>query len=49
MGGTVIAQDEASAEYFGMPHAAIVAGGVDLVLPLQEVAKTLISLVKAGD
>jgi two-component system chemotaxis response regulator CheB len=33
-GGTVLAQDEATSEYFGMPGAAILAGGVDEVLPL---------------
>jgi two-component system chemotaxis response regulator CheB len=49
MGGTVIAQDQASSEYFGMPQAAIEAGGVDLILPLQDVARTLVALVKAGD
>lgn len=45
MGGTVIAQDEATAEFFGMPGAAISTGAVDFVLPLPDVAPALISLV----
>lgn len=44
-GGAVIAQDEATAEFFGMPGAAIGTGLVDLVLPLQEVASALVTLV----
>lgn len=46
MGGTVIAQDE-SAEFFGMPSAAIDTGVVDFVLPLVEIPGALLSLVKA--
>jgi two-component system chemotaxis response regulator CheB len=33
MGGTVIAQDEMSADFFGMPSASIQTGDVDFVLP----------------
>ena len=36
-GGHVFAQDEATSEYFGMPGAAILAGGVDEVLPLDAI------------
>ena len=49
MGGTVIAQDEATAEYFGMPSAAIKTGSVDFVLPLSEIASALIALVMQGE
>lgn len=45
MGGTVIAQDRTTSEYFGMPGAAIKTGCVDLILPLPEIAPTLIKLV----
>jgi two-component system chemotaxis response regulator CheB len=49
MGGTVIAQDEASSEFFGMPGAAIQTGSVDFILPLEDVAPTLIALVMTGN
>jgi two-component system, chemotaxis family, protein-glutamate methylesterase/glutaminase len=45
VGGTVIAQDEATSEFFGMPGAAIATGGVDFVLPLDQIADALTSLV----
>jgi two-component system chemotaxis response regulator CheB len=45
MGGTVIAQDQETAEFFGMPSAAIHTGDVDFILPLGEVSAALISLV----
>ena len=48
MGGTVIAQDEKSAEFFGMPNAAIQTGQVDFILPLGEIASALVSLVVKG-
>ena len=44
-GGTVIAQDEATSDFFGMPGAAIEAGAVDFVLPLGQIPDALISLV----
>jgi two-component system chemotaxis response regulator CheB len=50
-GGTVIAQDEETAEYFGMPGAAIATKSVDFVLALDEIAPALVTLVmgKHGD
>ena len=49
MGGTVIAQDEGTSEFFGMPGAAIHTGEVDFVLPLNEMASALTKLVVGGD
>ena len=46
MGGTVIAQDEKTAEFVGMPEAARETGAVDFVLPLSEIAAALQMLVK---
>lgn len=41
MGGTVIVQDEHSAQFRGMPGAAMATGYVDFVLPLGEIAPAL--------
>jgi two-component system chemotaxis response regulator CheB len=41
----VIAQDEATSEYFGMPEATIGTGAVDFVLPLDQIADAIASLV----
>ena len=49
MGGTVIAQDEQSSEYFGMPQAAAQTGSADFVLPLDEIAPALVTLIVKGD
>jgi two-component system, chemotaxis family, protein-glutamate methylesterase/glutaminase len=49
MGGTVIAQDEATSEFFGMPGGAIQTGNVDFILPLSEIAPALVTLVMARD
>lgn len=49
MGGTVIAQDEATSEFYGMPSAAIRTGAVDFSLPLSEIAPALITLVIGGN
>lgn len=48
MGGTVISQDETSSEFFGMPGAAIATGDVDFVIPLQDIASALRTLVDGG-
>ena len=45
MGGTVIVQDEKTAEFFGMPGAAIQTGQVDFILPLDEIGPALVTLV----
>jgi two-component system chemotaxis response regulator CheB len=49
MGGIVIVQDEESSEFFGMPGAAVQTGCVDFVLPLDEIATALVTLVTPGD
>jgi len=48
-GGTVIVQDEASAEFFGMPDAAIRTGTADQILPLDAIAAVLMELTLGGD
>ncbi|MFN6477236.1 chemotaxis protein CheB [Nostoc sp. DedQUE07] len=45
MGGTVIVQDVKTAEFAGMPSAAINTGNVDFILPLDEISTTLVSLI----
>lgn len=45
-GGTVIVQNEATADFFGMPGAAIGTGDVDRVLPLEAIAPALIELTQ---
>ncbi len=45
IGGTIIAQDEATSLFFGMPSSAIATGCVDLILPLDAIAITLLNLV----
>lgn len=49
VGGTIIAQDEASSVVWGMPAAVVMAGLADKVLPLSEVATEIKSqcLVRA--
>jgi two-component system chemotaxis response regulator CheB len=48
MGGTVIVQDQASSEFFGMPGAAIDTGCADFILPLDEIPSALETLVITG-
>jgi two-component system chemotaxis response regulator CheB len=40
-GAYTIAQDEASSVVFGMPHKAILAGGVSRVIPLADISKDI--------
>lgn len=47
-GGRVMAQDEASAAFFGMPGAAIETGTVDRVLPAAEIGAALSLMVASG-
>jgi two-component system, chemotaxis family, protein-glutamate methylesterase/glutaminase len=49
MGGMIIAQDEATAEFYGMPGAAVQTGLVDYVLPIEAIAPKLLMLVTRGD
>ncbi|MEV0602614.1 chemotaxis protein CheB [Streptomyces sp. NPDC050315] len=45
-GGTVIAEDPRTAEFTGMPKAAVDTGAVDFVLPLEEIATVVRGLVE---
>ena len=47
-GGTVIVEDPGTAEFSGMPEAAVATGVVDFVLPVQEIADVVVGLVEAG-
>ena len=47
-GGVVIAQDEASSEFFSMPRGAIETGGVSYVLPLESIGAAVRRLVTLG-
>ena len=47
-GGTVIVQDMRSAEFTGMPEAAERTGIADFILPLEEIAGALQTLVGVG-
>ena len=45
-GGVVLAQDEESSDYFGMPSAAIASGAVDRVLALDQIAGAVVGFVR---
>ena len=47
-GGTVIAEDPELAEFKSMPEAAVAAGAVDFILPLDEIAQVIRGLVEAS-
>lgn len=48
LGGVVIAQDEASSQFFSMPREAIQSGGVTYILPLPSIAPAVRRLVALG-
>jgi two-component system chemotaxis response regulator CheB len=48
-GGVVIAQEPTTADFPGIPRSAIATGAVDFVVPLDQIASTLISLVRRGE
>jgi two-component system chemotaxis response regulator CheB len=45
-GGPTLAQDEATSAVFGMARAAVEAGAVDRVLPLDEIPRALLELTR---
>lgn len=47
-GGLIIAQDEMSAKFNGMPMSAIATGAVDVVLPPPAIAEALVRYAKNG-
>lgn len=49
MNGTAIVQEQTTAEFSGMPSAAIQTGAVDFVLPLSDIAAALVALVTAKE
>jgi len=48
-GAYTIAQDEASSVVFGMPHKAILAGGVTRVMPLREISREVTECLSPGN
>lgn len=44
-GGVGVAQDKATSIIYGMPHAALLAGGIDQVLPLHAIAGAVTDLL----
>jgi two-component system chemotaxis response regulator CheB len=49
MGGFVLVEDEKTAEFSGMPRAAIATVSADLILPLEQIPAALIKLVCKGE
>jgi two-component system chemotaxis response regulator CheB len=49
MGGTVVVEDEKTAEFSGMPSSAIQTKCVDFILPLDEIPLALVTLVMKGE
>lgn len=48
-GGTTIVQDEATSEHFGTPRASIDTGMVDFILPVPDIPKVIIRLIKGAE
>lgn len=48
-GGRTIAQDEATSVVYGMPRAAVEAGAIERILPLEEIAPAVVGLVRLAD
>jgi two-component system chemotaxis response regulator CheB len=48
-GGVTIAQNESTARYFAMPRAAINAGAIDYVLPVDEIAVKIVEILMIED
>lgn len=48
-GGTVIVEDEDTAEFSAMPHAAIATGCADFVLPVPEIGPALVELTRGSE
>jgi two-component system chemotaxis response regulator CheB len=46
-GGVTIAQDERTSVVYGMPKEALLRGGVDRVVPLQDIPRQLLALLAA--
>jgi len=47
-GAYTIAQNEASCVVFGMPREAILTGGVDEVVDLQQISQRMLTQISAG-
>lgn len=45
-GGVGVVQDESSSLIYGMPQAALLAGGADRIVPLTEIANVLLELTR---
>jgi two-component system chemotaxis response regulator CheB len=46
-GGVGVVQDEASSLIYGMPQAALAAGGGDHIVPVGDIARTIVNIVGA--
>ncbi|RZN61667.1 chemotaxis-specific protein-glutamate methyltransferase CheB [Methanonatronarchaeum sp. AMET6-2] len=48
VGGSIIVQDEATSQVFGIPKRAIEAGVVDRVLPITDIPRSIVDVVSGG-